>query len=72
MSSSVCRVQAAESSALRALKKKLYIHRSELMAGFQQYDPSNSGELHASPSSLVQIDRVTLTCGCVFRVRLRQ
>uniref|UniRef100_A0A8C4IAA3 Serine/threonine-protein phosphatase n=1 Tax=Dicentrarchus labrax TaxID=13489 RepID=A0A8C4IAA3_DICLA len=30
------RVRAAEGSALRALKEKLFTHRSELMSGFQQ------------------------------------
>lgn len=39
----VCRVRAAEGSALRALKEKLFTHRSELMSGFQQYDQNNTG-----------------------------
>lgn len=39
----VCRVRAAEGSALRALKEKLFSHRSELMLGFQQYDHNNAG-----------------------------
>ncbi|XP_034050571.1 serine/threonine-protein phosphatase with EF-hands 1 [Thalassophryne amazonica] len=37
------RVRAAEGSALRALKEKLFAHRSELIAGFQQYDAHNTG-----------------------------
>lgn len=40
-----CRVRAAEGSALRALKEKLFSHRSELMLGFQQYDQNNTGVL---------------------------
>lgn len=39
----LCRVRAAEGSALRALKEKLFSHRSELMLGFQQYDHNNTG-----------------------------
>lgn len=39
----VCSVRAAEGSALRALKEKLFSHRSELMLGFQQYDHNNAG-----------------------------
>lgn len=41
------RVCAAEGSALRALKEKLYAHRSELMAAFQQYDIDNTGWVHS-------------------------
>lgn len=41
----VCRVRAAEGSALRALKEKLFTHRSELMLGFQQFDQNNTGVL---------------------------
>lgn len=41
----VCRVRAAEGSALRALKEKLFTHRSELMLGFQQFDQNNAGVL---------------------------
>uniref|UniRef100_A0A087YGN7 Serine/threonine-protein phosphatase with EF-hands n=1 Tax=Poecilia formosa TaxID=48698 RepID=A0A087YGN7_POEFO len=37
------RVRAAEGSALRALKEKLFAHRSELMTGFLQYDPNETG-----------------------------
>lgn len=37
------RVRAAEGSALRALKEKLFAHRSELMSGFLQYDQNNAG-----------------------------
>ncbi|XP_058484892.1 serine/threonine-protein phosphatase with EF-hands 1 isoform X1 [Solea solea] len=37
------RVRAAEGSAFRALKEKLFSHRSELMAGFQQHDQNNTG-----------------------------
>lgn len=40
-----CRVRAAEGSALRALKEKLFSHHSELMLGFQQYDQNNTGAL---------------------------
>lgn len=39
----VHRVRAAEGSALRALKEKLFTHRSELILGFQQYDHNNTG-----------------------------
>uniref|UniRef100_A0A8P4K4P7 Serine/threonine-protein phosphatase n=1 Tax=Dicentrarchus labrax TaxID=13489 RepID=A0A8P4K4P7_DICLA len=35
--------RSAEGSALRALKEKLFTHRSELMSGFQQYDQNNTG-----------------------------
>lgn len=41
----LCSVRAAEGSALRALKEKLFSHRSELMLGFQQYDQNNTGAL---------------------------
>lgn len=41
----VHRVRAAEGSALRALKEKLFTHRSELILGFQQYDHNNTGLL---------------------------
>uniref|UniRef100_A0A8C7XHR9 Serine/threonine-protein phosphatase with EF-hands n=1 Tax=Oryzias sinensis TaxID=183150 RepID=A0A8C7XHR9_9TELE len=37
------RIRAAEGSALRSLKEKLFAHRSELVARFQQYDPDNTG-----------------------------
>uniref|UniRef100_A0A674B1L7 Serine/threonine-protein phosphatase n=1 Tax=Salmo trutta TaxID=8032 RepID=A0A674B1L7_SALTR len=37
------RVNVAEGSAVRAVQEKLFAHRSELMAAFQQYDTSNSG-----------------------------
>ncbi|XP_071389718.1 serine/threonine-protein phosphatase with EF-hands 1 [Centroberyx affinis] len=37
------RVRAAEGSALRSLQEKLFAHRSELMAGFQQCDQNNTG-----------------------------
>ncbi|KAK6325713.1 hypothetical protein J4Q44_G00050550 [Coregonus suidteri] len=39
------RVNVAEGSAVRALQEKLFAHRSELMAAFQQYDTSNSGKI---------------------------
>ncbi|XP_035508036.1 serine/threonine-protein phosphatase with EF-hands 1 [Morone saxatilis] len=42
------RVRAAEGSALRALKEKLFTHRSELMSGFQQYDQNNTGFVSVS------------------------
>uniref|UniRef100_A0A4W6CGX1 Serine/threonine-protein phosphatase n=1 Tax=Lates calcarifer TaxID=8187 RepID=A0A4W6CGX1_LATCA len=42
------RVRAAEGSALRALKEKLFAHRSELLAGFQQYDLNNTGSVSVS------------------------
>uniref|UniRef100_A0A3Q3A9X9 Serine/threonine-protein phosphatase n=1 Tax=Kryptolebias marmoratus TaxID=37003 RepID=A0A3Q3A9X9_KRYMA len=35
-------VRAAEGSALRALKEKLFAHRSELIAGFQQNEQNNT------------------------------
>lgn len=35
----------AESSALKALQEKLFAHRSELMAAFQQYDIYNTGRV---------------------------
>ncbi|XP_068172636.1 serine/threonine-protein phosphatase with EF-hands 1 isoform X2 [Antennarius striatus] len=47
------RVQAAEGSALRALKEKLFTHRSELMSGFQQYDQNNTGVVSVSEWALV-------------------
>ncbi|XP_062383998.1 serine/threonine-protein phosphatase with EF-hands 1 [Sardina pilchardus] len=37
------RVSVAEGSALKALQEKLFAHRSELMAVFQQYDTNNTG-----------------------------
>ncbi|XP_077374804.1 serine/threonine-protein phosphatase with EF-hands 1-like [Festucalex cinctus] len=37
------RVRAAEGSALRALKEKVFAHRSDLIAGFQKYDQNNTG-----------------------------
>ncbi|XP_047436127.1 serine/threonine-protein phosphatase with EF-hands 1 [Mugil cephalus] len=42
------RVRAAEGSALRALKEKLFAHRSELMTGFQQYDQNYTGSVSVS------------------------
>uniref|UniRef100_A0A671T415 Serine/threonine-protein phosphatase with EF-hands n=1 Tax=Sinocyclocheilus anshuiensis TaxID=1608454 RepID=A0A671T415_9TELE len=42
------RVRVAEGSALRALKEKLYAHRSELRAAFQQYDIDNTGRISTS------------------------
>uniref|UniRef100_H3CVT9 Serine/threonine-protein phosphatase with EF-hands n=1 Tax=Tetraodon nigroviridis TaxID=99883 RepID=H3CVT9_TETNG len=42
------RVRAAEGSALRALKEKLFTHRSELILGFQQYDHNNTGTILVS------------------------
>ncbi|CAJ1049452.1 serine/threonine-protein phosphatase with EF-hands 1 [Xyrichtys novacula] len=47
------RVRAAEGSALRALKEKLFSHRSELMSGFQQYDQNNKGSVSVSEWALV-------------------
>ncbi|XP_068597775.1 serine/threonine-protein phosphatase with EF-hands 1 [Brachionichthys hirsutus] len=47
------RVRAAEGSALRALKEKLFTHRSELMLGFQQYDQNNTGGVSVSEWALV-------------------
>ncbi|XP_054473526.1 serine/threonine-protein phosphatase with EF-hands 1 [Anoplopoma fimbria] len=37
------RVRAAEGSALKALKEKLFTHRSELLSSLQQYDQNNTG-----------------------------
>ncbi|KAG7215268.1 hypothetical protein INR49_022645 [Caranx melampygus] len=42
------RVRAAEGSALRALKEKLFSHRTELMAGFQQHDQNKTGTVSVS------------------------
>ncbi|KAM6977954.1 serine/threonine-protein phosphatase with EF-hands 1 [Aplochiton taeniatus] len=42
------RVSVAESSAVRALKEKLFAHRSELMTAFQQYDYNNTGCISVS------------------------
>ncbi|XP_035484134.2 serine/threonine-protein phosphatase with EF-hands 1 isoform X2 [Scophthalmus maximus] len=42
------RVRAAEGSALRALKEKLFAHRCELMAGFLQCDQNNTGSVSVS------------------------
>ncbi|KAL2087762.1 hypothetical protein ACEWY4_016590 [Coilia grayii] len=42
------RVSVAEGSALKALQEKLFAHRSELMAAFQQYDTNNTGCLSIS------------------------
>lgn len=36
----------AESSALKALQEKLFAHRSELIAAFQQYDIYNTGRMN--------------------------
>uniref|UniRef100_A0A665VWD4 Serine/threonine-protein phosphatase with EF-hands n=1 Tax=Echeneis naucrates TaxID=173247 RepID=A0A665VWD4_ECHNA len=47
------RVRAAEGSALKALKEKLFSHRTELMAGFQQYDQNNTGTVSVSEWALV-------------------
>lgn len=47
------RVRVAEGSALRALKEKLFTHRSELMAGFKQIDQNNTG--HVSVSEWTQV-----------------
>uniref|UniRef100_A0A668SBI0 Serine/threonine-protein phosphatase with EF-hands n=1 Tax=Oreochromis aureus TaxID=47969 RepID=A0A668SBI0_OREAU len=47
------RVRAAEGSALRALKEKLFAHRSELMVGFQQYDQNNTGRVSVCEWALV-------------------
>lgn len=40
------RVSVAESSALKALQEKLFAHRSELIAAFQQYDIYNTGRMN--------------------------
>ncbi|XP_072237379.1 serine/threonine-protein phosphatase with EF-hands 1 [Leuresthes tenuis] len=55
------RVRAAEGSALRVLKEKLFAHRSELMAGFQQYDQNDTGRVSVSEwaqvlESVVRLD----------------
>ncbi|XP_028441388.1 serine/threonine-protein phosphatase with EF-hands 1 isoform X1 [Perca flavescens] len=42
------RVRAAEGSALKALKEKLFSHHSELLSGLQQYDPNNTGSVSVS------------------------
>ncbi|XP_041936102.1 serine/threonine-protein phosphatase with EF-hands 1 [Alosa sapidissima] len=42
------RVSVAEGSALKALQEKLFAHRSELMAVFQQYDTNNTGCISVS------------------------
>ncbi|KAG7467180.1 hypothetical protein MATL_G00150620 [Megalops atlanticus] len=42
------RVSVAEGSALKALKEKLFTHRSELMVAFQQYDKYNTGKISTS------------------------
>uniref|UniRef100_A0AAQ5Z3V1 Serine/threonine-protein phosphatase with EF-hands n=1 Tax=Amphiprion ocellaris TaxID=80972 RepID=A0AAQ5Z3V1_AMPOC len=47
------RVRAAEGSALRALKEKLFAHRSELMCGFQEYDQNYTGRVSVSEWALV-------------------
>ncbi|XP_045554278.1 serine/threonine-protein phosphatase with EF-hands 1 isoform X3 [Salmo salar] len=47
------RVNVAEGSAVRAVQEKLFAHRSELMAAFQQYDTSNSGCISVSEWALV-------------------
>uniref|UniRef100_A0A3Q2QKT0 Serine/threonine-protein phosphatase with EF-hands n=1 Tax=Fundulus heteroclitus TaxID=8078 RepID=A0A3Q2QKT0_FUNHE len=49
-------VCAAEGSALRALKEKLFAHRSELMTGFQQYDPNATGEWAKVLASVLRLD----------------
>ncbi|KAM4593689.1 serine/threonine-protein phosphatase with EF-hands 1 isoform 2-T3 [Odontesthes bonariensis] len=55
------RVRAAEGSALRVLKEKLFAHRSELMVGFQQYDQNDTGCVSVSEwaqvlESVVRLD----------------
>lgn len=52
------RVSVAESSALKALQEKLFAHRSELMAAFQQYDLYNTGKITQS--------NATCKYGCTF------
>ncbi|XP_070968763.1 serine/threonine-protein phosphatase with EF-hands 1-like [Oncorhynchus clarkii lewisi] len=47
------RVNVAEGSAVRAVQEKLFSHRSELMAAFQQYDTSNSGCISVCEWALV-------------------
>ncbi|KPP74539.1 serine/threonine-protein phosphatase with EF-hands 1-like [Scleropages formosus] len=42
------RVSVVESSALKALKEKLFAHRSELMTAFQQYDEDSKGYISTS------------------------
>uniref|UniRef100_A0A8C5D928 Serine/threonine-protein phosphatase with EF-hands n=1 Tax=Gouania willdenowi TaxID=441366 RepID=A0A8C5D928_GOUWI len=42
------RVRVAEGSALRALKEKLFAHRSELLAGFQDFDQQFTGSVSVS------------------------
>lgn len=32
-----------ERSALRALREQLFVHKSDLMTAFQEFDPNNSG-----------------------------
>lgn len=69
----ICRVRAAESSAFRALKEKLFSHRSELMSGFQQFDQNNTGDISLSVWQLRFDPPVTYTlCICFFRSCISQ
>lgn len=36
-------VGRTERSALRALREQLFVHKSELIGAFQEYDPENTG-----------------------------
>lgn len=38
-------VGRTERSALRALSEQLYVHKSDLISAFQEFDPNNTGTL---------------------------
>uniref|UniRef100_A0A8D0EBM4 Serine/threonine-protein phosphatase n=1 Tax=Salvator merianae TaxID=96440 RepID=A0A8D0EBM4_SALMN len=42
------RVTAIELSAVKCLREKFYIHKSELIAAFRQYDPNYTGKISLS------------------------
>ncbi|CAB1327479.1 unnamed protein product, partial [Coregonus sp. 'balchen'] len=62
------RVNVAEGSAVRALQEKLFAHRSELMAAFQQYDTSRASvsELGCLFQAVPLSVSLCLWCVCLF------
>lgn len=45
-------VGRTERSALRALRKQLYAHKSDLISAFQEFDPNNTGTLKRNRTAM--------------------
>lgn len=46
-----------ERSALRALWEKLFVHKSDLMNAFREFDPSNTGTKKSKQTHAVAMQR---------------